>query len=158
MVARMATEVFQWGDAFELDVPVGTAVNDAGELAELRLPGLEDTPVFLVVLSPHAEPSPEAAVTQALRRFAASRGVSAPIAPETYVAPDGIVSGRLSFVVEQAWEALALAWNHELVLAFTAARETDSPVFDRATELMASLRPCELIVPRTAAAEAVGDW
>lgn len=154
----MSTEVFAWGDIFELDVPAGTAVADLGELAELRLPGLAETPVLLVVLSPHVEPGPVEAVTQALRRFAASRGWGSPLAPETHVGPDGIATGRLAFVADQAWEALALAWNQHLVLAFTAAPEATAPVFDGAEALMATLRPCELVVPRTAPDEPAGDW
>lgn len=159
----MDTEAWSWGDLFELDVPVATEVNDLGEMIELRFAEYPDLPLLLAVFSPtpeevHEGGGPERAVRLALERFAASRGLSRPIVPALGADPHGIVAGHVAFDVDLHWEALAVAWNQHLVVAFAAASHADEGIFARARDLVASLRPLELRVPARISADADGDF
>ncbi len=156
--AGMSTEAWRWGDLFELDVPLAAEVRELGEMIEVRFPEEAESPLLLAVFSPMTAPGgPEQTVRDALERFAASRSFRQ-ARPELSVDPHGVVAGRVSFVTDLAWEALAIAWNQHLVVAFSAATSPAAGIFDRAEALMASLRPGELVVPRVASAEAAGDF
>lgn len=159
----MDTEAWSWGDLFELDVPVATEVNDLGEMIELRFAEYPDLPLLMAVFSPmpagaDAGDGPGDAVRLALERFAASRGLSRPITPALGADPHGLVAGHVAFDVDLHWEALAIAWNQHLVVAFAAASNAQEGIFARARDLVASLRPLELVVPTRLAAEAEGDF
>jgi hypothetical protein len=152
------TEVWHWGDLFELDVPLDAEVHDLGEMIELRFSHVPDNPLLVAAFSdePHG---PERAVRSALDRFAQTRGLSPGTGrPVVSVDPRGVVLGRLAFVADLAWEVLALAWQRQLVVAFSAASVADDPVFVAARELIATLRPSELIGTSELPPEARGDF
>lgn len=159
MVRRMSgTEVWHWGDLFELDVPVDATVNDLGEMIELRFADAPETPLLLAVFSdePHG---PESAVAAALERFAHSRGLPRGAAqPVLGLDQRGVAVGRLAFVTDLAWEALAVAWHRHLLVAFGASPDRKDPVFAAARRLIATLRPSELIAPRALGPESPGDF
>lgn len=154
----MSTEAWWWGDAFELDVPLTAEVRELGEMVELRFREEPETPLLMAVFSPlPVHGGPEAAVRDALERFAQSRGLKN-AQPALSADPQGVVAGRVAFVTDLAWEALAISWNQHLVVAFSAAPDPEAGIFDRAETLMATLRPGELVAPRVAEPEATGDF
>jgi len=156
----MDTEAWSWGDLFELDVPRTAEVNDLGEMVELRFAEYPDIPLLMAVFSPMPDEGggPERAVRLALERFAASRGHGRPISPALGADPGGMVAGHVAFDTDLHWEALAVAWNQHLVVAFAAASNADEGVFSRARDLVASLRPLELRAPLGLSDDAAGDF
>ncbi len=147
-----ATEPWQWGDLFELDVPRDASAHDLGEMIEMRFRGAE-TPLLLAAFAPISD-DPETAVRGALERFAATRGFSdARHGLELSQDPDGIVAGRLSFITDLHWMALAAAWHHgaasgqssALAIAFSAGSSKEDPIFHHAENLFSTLRPLDHI-------------
>jgi len=158
----MSTEAWRWGELFELDVPLDAEVTDLGEMVQLRFAEDPETPLLLATFTPAGAPLPatalasrsgpspaEDAVRSALERFAASRGASPLMARGAELVHDdhGLFAGRLAFVTDLAWLALAVAWNQHLVIAFAGAQDRDDPIFDRAESLLATLRPLDHVAP-----------
>lgn len=168
----MSAEPWQWGELFEVDVPDTLSVRDLGDMIELRMRE-GDGPILMSAFSPVPGP-PERAVSDALTRFAATRGLSrakAEAGAQLTRDPLGLVAGRLAFVTDLSWEVYALAWTTEptrgapsnpatLVLAFCAAPTQDDEIFDAAGALLSTVRPLELLVPAAGllAPEPVGDF
>jgi hypothetical protein len=123
-------------------------------MVELRF-GRGDTPLLLAAFAPLSDP-PETAVREALERFAATRGFAeAKRGLELSRDPYGIVAGRISFITDLHWMALAVAWHHgaaagqssALVIAFSAGSSDDDPIFEHAENLFSTLRPLDHIRP-----------
>jgi len=156
----MSTEVWTWGDLFELAVPSTAAVRDLGAVVELCFAEQPEAPIFLTAFSPvpDEEGAAERAACAALDRFARSRGLTLPPAPNLNLLPHGVVAGRLAFALDLVWEAHALVWSRNLVVAFVAASKSDDPIFERARTLLATLRPIDLVVSANPRTEVLGDF
>ncbi|MBL8785425.1 MAG: hypothetical protein JNJ59_11020 [Deltaproteobacteria bacterium] len=165
----MSTEAWRWGELFELDVPLDAEVTDLGEMVQIRFAEDPETPLLLATftpatgapLTPNAAPSvAEDAVRSALERFAASRGASPLMARGAELVHDdnGLHAGRLAFVTDLAWLALAVAWNQHLVVAFAGAPDESDAIFDRAESLLATLQPLDLVAPVDLAPEPPGTF
>ncbi len=167
----MSTEPWRWGDLFEVDVPIDIVSKDLGEMVELRFGG-RDTPLLLAAFSPVPD-DPETALRSGLKRFAATRGMPllrARAGLELSRDPSGLVAGRITFLTDLHWMALAVAWSHGavagakggscLVIAFAAASQDDDPIFDDAEALFATLHPLDQVVATGAhvAPEAPGEF
>lgn len=159
MVGTMSgTEVWRWGDLFEVDIPLSMTARDLDEMIELRVRD-SDAPLLLAAFAPVPGP-PERAAADALIRFASTRGLPARRAESGLSMssdPHGMVGGRIAFITDLCWEAYAIAWpiaptpadpgqQAALVLAFCAARHDDDGIFAAAEVLLSTVRPVELLV------------